>query len=170
MHTPLMISVVLLVLVSGLLIASLKRITQLKRALAREQDRNKVPVLTLSLDTDNQALCLTNDGACTAKDIVIKDCPVTLDYQFKKTVRLVFGPVAVLHPTQSTVLRYTIHEGPYNITRELADSFFAHLKTGAFETCVHCSNFQNITFREMISCSSGVFTIREIRPDEIQAS
>ena len=161
-----MISAALLVLVSGLLLASLRRIAQLKHALAQEKDRNKVPVLTFCLDTDGQALQLLNDGSCTAKDIRIQDFSVTLDYQFKKTVRLVFQPVPVLHPTQSTVLKYTIHEGPYEITREVGDSFFAHLRTCAFEANVQYANFQNISFCEIIDCASGSFTIREIKPFE----
>ena len=168
-NIPFMMSAALLVLVCGLLASSLKRIAQLKQALAREQDRNKVPVLTFTVDMDDQALRLVNDGSCTAKDIRIKEFPVTLDYQFKKTVRLVFQPVPVLHPTQSTVLKYTIHEGSYDITREVQDSFFAHLKTCVFEANVLYANFQNITFSEVIDCAAGSFTIREIKPADTSA-
>ncbi len=90
MDAPFIISLALLVLVSGLLAASLKRIAQLKKALIKERDRNKVPVLTFCLDRDKQEFTLINDGTCTAKDIRIEDLTVTLDYQFKKTVRLAF--------------------------------------------------------------------------------
>lgn len=166
MSAPFMISVALLILVSGLLAASLKRIAQLKHALAGEKDRNKVPVLTFAIDMDEQVLKLVNDGSCTAKDILIKEFPVTLDYQFKKTVQLVFQPVAVLHPTQSVPLSPAIHEGPYDITREVGNSFFAHLKTCAFEAHIQYANFRNVSFTEVIDCAEGRFKIREIKPDE----
>jgi hypothetical protein len=163
---PFTISVALLILVSGLLLASLKRVSQLKHALALEKDRNKVPVLTFAIDMDEQALKLVNDGSCTAKDILIKEFPVTLDYQFKKTVHLAFPPIEVLHPTQSVPLNPAIHEGPYDITREVGNSFFAHLKTCAFEAHIQYANFRNISFTEIIDCAEGRFKIREIMPGD----
>ncbi|HPB67942.1 MAG TPA: hypothetical protein PLT76_07805 [Candidatus Omnitrophota bacterium] len=166
MDAPLIISVALLVLVSGLLAASLKRIAQLKQALVKEKDRNKVPVLTFCLDMDEQDFKLVNDGTCTAKDIQIEDLPVTLDYQFKKTVRLAFEPIAVLHPTQAIPLKPSIHEGPYDITREVENGFFAHLKGCTFEARIQYSNFRNIRFREIIDGAVGCFKIREITPLE----
>ncbi len=166
MSISLLVQMILALLVGGMLISSRIRIAQLKQALRLEKDRNKVPVLTFSIDPAQQLMVLINEGSCTAKDIVIEDLPVTLDYQFKKTVRLSFTPIPALHPTQNTPLAYTIHEGEYNITKEVADSFFGHLLTASFEACLKYANFQNIYFSAILQCTKGHVRIAEIKPVE----
>ena len=131
---------------SLLWLISLVRIYRLRRILRFERQRAKVPLLNLLLDDDSMLFALSNEGSCTAKDVRVQDILLELDYDFKKTLRLVFDPLSEIHPSQQKPLSFRIFEGEYELTKEIGDSFFAHLKSAVFSAQLQYKNYAGIPF------------------------
>jgi hypothetical protein len=166
---PLTGLIILAVAQAVLLVFFLKKISRLKQALADEKKRGQIPVLNFAIDIGARTFRIVNEGSCTAKDIVIEDVLITFDYQFKKTVRLAFLPAGTLHPSKSADLDYRIYEGDFDITREVAENFFAQLKTSTFIARLRYKNYENVAFTASVENQQGNCTVLEVRPEEVQA-
>ena len=153
--------IILLISTGGLLV-TLILLIKMRKALHYERYKRTVPLLMIKSSGDG--FILENTSECLANHIHIQDIPMTLDYDFKKDIRLTFAPIDALLPHEEKPLTYQAYDGEHKIPREKNNKLFARLSHQAFNWHILYDNLAGIPFTATIEKTKEQFTLKETRP------
>ena len=96
------------ILIVALLIARSK-IKRLQALLEEEKKKRTFPLLVFSINRDELKAYLKNESYCYAKHVQIDDIDLTVDYGYKKTLKLRFDPILMLKPNQIQSFEFFVY-------------------------------------------------------------
>ncbi len=144
-------------------IGALRKISELKQALAEEKRKRSMPLLTLEVNTtDDFGVFLINDSYCYARNININDLDVIVDYGFKKHITLKFDPLDMLKPNGRTKLNYRVFDGEYDTSSTDAKNILNHFSDAPIEMHLRYENLEGGPFSSVIVPDKDQYVVKEV--------
>jgi len=162
MTNELIVSVVLNALLAAAVLSLWRHVKGLQKELVRVREEAARPYLTFSFENEGNVLALKNVGSAPAREITIDDMPLTLKWDFPKTVTMKFQPIDVLSPSQAAPLNFTAYDGGYEM-KIAPEGFLPHFKGGSYEAIVHYATWHNERWTSVLVKDGQKFSIKETR-------
>jgi hypothetical protein len=139
------------------------KIRELQRTLEVERRKRTTPLLTLEVNTgDDFGIFLINDSYCYARNIRIDDLDVTVDYGFKKLIRLKFDTMETLKPNGRTRLYYRVFDGEFDTTATDAKNILNHFQDAPVQMRLYFENLESAPFASTIISENGKYFVKEV--------
>ena len=167
-----MVYPIFLIIAGGVIVYLLHRlqtakqtIEEIKRALAEEQRKRSMPMLTLEVNTkEDYGAFLINDSYCYAKNIHVQNLDVVVDYGFKKHITLKLEDVEMLKPNGRIKLNYRVFDGEYDVTTQDSKNILNHFPDSPIEMRLSFENLEGGAFISTIIPENDGYTIKEVTP------
>lgn len=138
-------------ILGGLLIIvfCILEILKLKKIIAKDIKRRLIPQLEMEFDSNVQSkdagFSIRNESLFLAKDLQIKDIPITLnDFGFKKSIILKFEKIPFLKPRETLRLRFKVFDTNDELMPDVTERIIPHLVSPSFKIRIFFFNIENV--------------------------
>jgi hypothetical protein len=138
------------------------KIRSLRKLLEEERRKRTFPMLVFRVDKTDLKAYLKNESYCYAKQISFDDLDLTVEYGFKKKLKLRFDAIAMLKPGQEVRLTYRVFDNDFDVTPQSPDSLVLQFHDNPFTMQLGFENLENEKFRSTIVWQDGDYVVKEV--------